>query len=68
MEYRGIRYTIRAGIERRQCRVVIYPDDDEIVSKKIFLSREGAETYARDMINRRLGAKSTQNRRMLLTE
>jgi hypothetical protein len=68
MEYRGIRYTIRAGIERGQCRVIIHPDDDEMVSKKIFLSREGAEAYARDMINRRLAAKSTRNRRMLLTE
>ena len=30
MEYRGIRYTIRAGIERGQYRVVIHPDGDEM--------------------------------------
>jgi hypothetical protein len=59
MEYRGIRYTIRAGIERRQYRVVIHPDEVEVaVKNKIFLSREDAEAYARRMINRWLEGKT----------
>jgi hypothetical protein len=47
MEYRGIRYTIRAGIERGQYRTCIHPDGDEMSANKIFLSREDAEAYAR---------------------
>ena len=58
MEYRGIRYTIRAGIERRQYRVAIYPSEVEVPANKIFLSREDAEAYARHMINRRLRRKT----------
>ena len=46
MEYRGIRYTIRAGIERGQYRVVIHPDEVEMPANKIFLSRKDAEDYA----------------------
>jgi hypothetical protein len=63
MEYRGIRYTIRAGIERRQYRVVIHPDEVEVpVKNKIFLSREDAEAYARRMINRWLEGKTVNER------
>ena len=58
MEYRGIRYTIRAGIERGQYRVVIHPGEVEVPVNKIFLSREDAEAYARLMINRRLRRKT----------
>jgi hypothetical protein len=36
MEYRGIRYTIRAGIERGQWFVVINPEGVEVSSNKIF--------------------------------
>ena len=43
MEYRGILYTIRAGIVRRHYRVVIHPDEVEVPANKIFLSREDAE-------------------------
>ncbi len=50
MEYRGIRYTIRAGIERDQYRVVIHPDGAELSSHKIASSREQAEIFARRMI------------------
>jgi len=60
MEYRGIRYTIRAGIERGYYRAVIHPDDVEIVSNSISGSREDAELYARRMINRWLQEKSGQ--------
>jgi len=61
MEYRGIRYTIRAGIEREQYRVCIHPDGDEMFTNRIFLSRENAEAYARRMIDRWLDANSGQN-------
>jgi hypothetical protein len=61
MQYRGIRYTIRAGIERARYRVCIHPDDDEMSANKIFLSRKDAEAYARHMINRWLAGKSRQN-------
>jgi hypothetical protein len=47
MEYRGIRYTIRAGIERGQLRVSIHPDGAEITSNRIAGSREDAKAYAR---------------------
>ena len=58
MEYRGIRYTIHAGIERGQYRVAIYPGEVEVPANTIFLSREDAEAYARRMINRRLRRKT----------
>ena len=57
MEYRGIRYTIRARIERGQYRVVIHPDEVEVPANKIFVSRKEAETYARLMIKRWLARK-----------
>jgi hypothetical protein len=58
MEFRGIRYTIRAGIERGQYRACIHPDDDEMLANTIFFSREDAEFYARRMITKWLAAKS----------
>jgi hypothetical protein len=60
MEYRGIRYTIRAGIERGQYRVCIHPDGNEMPANTIFLSREAAEFYAQRMINKWLAAQSGQ--------
>ena len=63
MEYRGIRYIIRAGIERQQYRVVIHPDEVEVPAKnKIFFSREDAEAYARRMINSWLEGKTVNER------
>jgi hypothetical protein len=58
MEYRGIRYTIRAGIERGQWCVVIHPEGIEVPANKIFGAREDAELYAHRMIIRWLETKS----------
>jgi uncharacterized protein YcgI (DUF1989 family) len=52
MEYRGIRYTIRAGIERGQWFVVIHPEGAEVSANKIFGAREDAEVHAHRMINK----------------
>jgi hypothetical protein len=57
MEYRGIRYTIRAGIEHGQWFVVIHPEGVEVSSNKIFGAREDAEFHAHSMINKWLGKK-----------
>jgi hypothetical protein len=61
MEYRGIRYTIRAGIERGQWFVVIHPEAVEVpAKKKIFGAREDAELQARALINDWLKRHPTQ--------
>jgi hypothetical protein len=61
MDYRGIRYTIRAGIERGQWCVVIHPDEGVEVSgkNKIIGTREDA---ARRMINRWLDDPKSRRR------
>ena len=47
MEYRGIRYTIRAGIERGQWFVAIHPDEGvEVARNKTLGTREDAELRA----------------------
>lgn len=58
MDYRGIRYTIRAGIERGQWSVVIYPQGVETTGIKVLGGREYAEFHARRMITRWLEGKS----------
>jgi N-acetyl-anhydromuramyl-L-alanine amidase AmpD len=63
MEYRGIRYTLRAGIERGQWVVVVYPQGVETKANKVFGTREEAELQAHYMINRRLDPKSCQRAR-----
>ena len=61
MEYRGIRYTIRAGIERGQWFVAIHPDEGvEVARNKTLGTREDAEFYAHCMISRWLEPKSRQ--------
>lgn len=60
MEYRGIRYTIRAGIERGHWFVVIHPEEIEVLANKFFGSRAEAEAHAHRMINRWLEPKSKQ--------
>jgi hypothetical protein len=44
MEYRGIRYTIRAGIERGQWSVVIYPQGVETTGVKFFWNARPRQT------------------------
>jgi hypothetical protein len=50
VEYRGIRYTLRAGIERGQWSVAIYPAGVEMKGMVIIGSRKHAELQARAMI------------------
>jgi hypothetical protein len=65
MEYRGIRYTIRTGIERGQWFVVIHPDGvKEVSSNKIFGAREDADAYARRMIRKWLEQRDTATDRI----
>ena len=52
MEYRRIRYTVRAGIERNEWTVSIYPADIEGARKVVTGPRERAELLARSMIDR----------------
>jgi hypothetical protein len=49
--YRGIRYTIRARIERGQWSVAIYPSGVEVAAKFITGTREYATLKARSMID-----------------
>jgi hypothetical protein len=51
VEYRGIRYTIRARIERDQWSVAIHPGDVESAGKVITGDREQAEALAHSMID-----------------
>jgi hypothetical protein len=60
MDYRGIRYTIRAGIERGQWFVVIHPEGAEVPANKIFGARQDAEVHARRMVDGWLDAKSRE--------
>ena len=51
MEYRAIRYTVRARIEREEWYVAIHPDGVELPGKVVVGSREEAELEAHHMIN-----------------
>lgn len=52
MEYRGVRYTIRARIERDEWLVAIHPSDKEMPGKIMSGDREQAEMLAHSMINK----------------
>lgn len=52
MEHRGVRYTIRAGIERGLWSVAIYPDGVETSARPTYGTRQNAEFRARSMIDR----------------
>jgi len=63
VEYRGIRYIIRARIEREQWYVAIHPAGVEMKGRVVFGSREEAELQARAMINswQKLTPREIQN-------
>jgi hypothetical protein len=61
MEFRGIRYAIRTGIERGRLFVVIHPEEIEVPSNKIFGTRERAEVHAHRVINRWLDENQGKN-------
>ena len=48
MDYRGIRYTLRAGIERGQWSVVIYPQGVETSGVKVLGTRDHASRAPHD--------------------
>ena len=50
MKHQGVRYTIRAGIERDLWSVAIHPGGTESRAKLIYGTREDAEFEARCMI------------------
>jgi hypothetical protein len=58
MEHRGVRYTIRAGIERGLWSVAIYPGGVESTGTLTYGTRKYAEGRARSMINSWLRAQS----------
>jgi hypothetical protein len=60
VEYRGIRYIIRARIEREQWYVAIHPAGVEMKGRVVFGSREEAESQARALIDSWLKRHSTQ--------
>jgi hypothetical protein len=51
MEHRGVRYTIRIGIERGHWRVAVYPLGSRLPKEDSFREWENAEITARSMIN-----------------
>ena len=61
MDYRGIRYTLRARIKREQWYVAIYPAGVEMKGRVVIGSREEAELQVREMIDSWLKRHSTQN-------
>lgn len=64
MEYRGIRYTIRAGIERGHWFVAIHPQGVEVGGNKVVHgTRESAELFARRLIKRWLSRQGKLDRR-----
>jgi hypothetical protein len=52
VEYRGIRFTVRARIERNEWTVSIHPTGIEGARKVVTGPRERAELLARSMIDR----------------
>jgi len=52
MEHRGVRYTIRVGIEPDLWSVAIYPDGAESVANRFYGTRANAEFRARSFIER----------------
>jgi hypothetical protein len=61
VEYRGVRYTIRARIERNEWTVSIYPADIEGANRVVTGPRERAELLARSMIDQWRATKSGEH-------
>jgi hypothetical protein len=61
VRYKGIRYTIRVGIEREQWFVAIHPAGVDMPAKRISGRREHAESLARSMINGWLAQHPTRS-------
>ena len=51
MQYRGIRYTLRLGIERQKWSIGIHPHNAEPVEKIFKGTRLKAEQHAQSMID-----------------
>ena len=51
MEHRGVRYTIRAGIERGIWSVAVHPGGVELAAKLVYGTRKEAEFEAHSMID-----------------
>jgi hypothetical protein len=62
VEYRGIRYTVRARIERDEWTVSIYPADIESPTRVVTGRREVAELPARSMIDKWYHARRANQR------
>ena len=58
MDYRGVRYTIRAGIEPNLWSISIYPDGIESRANRLYGPRKDAELQAHSMINEWLQKRS----------
>ena len=63
MEHRGVRYTIRAGIEPNLWSISIYPDGVESRANRVYGPRKDAESQAHSMIDGWLQNKSFARRR-----
>jgi hypothetical protein len=62
MEYKGIRYSLRAGIAPLQWGVSIHPPDATgVIEKSIKGTRQSAEKLAHFMIDKWLNPKSRRN-------
>ena len=51
MDYRGVRYTVRAGIEPNLWSISIYPDGIESRANRLYGPRKDAELQAHSMID-----------------
>ena len=64
MDYRGVRYTIRAGIEPNLWSISIYPDGIESRASRIYGLRKDAEFEAHSKINAWLQRNRRQSKLM----
>jgi hypothetical protein len=63
MERRGVRYTIRIGIEPSAWSVTIHPGGIESAVKRVYGTREDAEAEAHSMIDRWLKEQRAAHRK-----